>query len=73
MISRTSCAHRHDSAMRVAHLRAFSREGTPMIENPPTAALVFGNRSAGVSGDGRLLVAGVGAGWGIVCRHVSWP
>src|SRR5688500_17045956 len=40
MISRTSCAQRHQTAIRAAHATASSRQETSMIENPPTTALV---------------------------------
>ncbi len=36
--SDAACCSRHDSARRAAHARASSREGTSMIENPPTRA-----------------------------------
>ena len=41
-ISRTSCAHRQDSAILAAQASASSREATSMIEKPPTTALVSG-------------------------------
>lgn len=43
MISRTSCAHRHASAMQAAQTSASSREGTSIIENPPITAFVCGS------------------------------
>jgi hypothetical protein len=42
MISRTSCAHRHETAILEAHTSASSSEATSMIENPPMTAFVSG-------------------------------
>jgi hypothetical protein len=42
IISRTSWAHRQDSAILAAQASASSCEATSMIEKPPTTALVSG-------------------------------
>lgn len=40
--SRTSCAHRHATAILAAHRSASSRDATSTTANPPTTALVSG-------------------------------